>query len=335
MSLTDDDLGRRLRAADPARTPHDAPLTASHLALRDRITTTGRAPAETTPTPHRGRWPLFALPAAAAMIVALFLAWTLLPSNTPPAAAALTPDPLVYTSTPSTLEEVVRMSQEKLAAGTSPATTAERGASWTGWYLHIDNADVATSALIRPQDVICVWNADGSGTITTLAGTPYWAEDNTVALDTREAPEPGSVISTLPFDAAQAPAADPQGDTPADMRTLLTSFGLPDGASGGDVIENTRAALSWWNLTDAQHGALLSLLIETEDATVLGTTTDRAGRPVIGIAGTPSADAQTRHILLVSTQTGRIVGVETTRTEALPPIPAGAVVSYTLWGTDE
>lgn len=332
MSLPDDDLSRRLRAADPARTHRDAPLTASHLALRDRITAAGRAPAQATP--RRARWPLFALPAAAAMIVALFLAWTLLPSSTPPAAAALTPDPLVYTSTPSTLEEVVRMSQEKLAAATSPAT-AERGASWSGWYLHIDNADVATSALIRPQDVICVWNADGSGSITTLAGTPYWAEDNSIAVATGEGPEPGSVISALPFDASQAPASDPQGDSPADMRSLLASFGLPAEASGGDVIENTRAALSWWDLTDAQHGALLSLLVGTEDATVLGTTTDRAGRPVIGIAGTPSADPQTRHILLVSTQTGRIVGVETTRTEAVPPIPAGAVVSYTLWGTDE
>ena len=72
-----------------------------------------------------------------------------------------------------------------------------------------------------------------------------------------------------------------------------------------------------------------------DDLEVLGSTTDRLGRPVVGIAA-PGRGDQTA-TLLVSAESGRIVGIERSVLNDVKDlmVPAGTVVSYILWEDSE
>ena len=79
---------------------------------------------------------------------------------------------------------------------------------------------------------------------------------------------------------------------------------------------------------------MLTLIEETGGAEALGTTNDRLGRPVAGIR-VISADGVVRDDVLVSLDTGRIVGLERTVLKDDGVFPAGAIVDYRMWDIDE
>lgn len=324
-----DELGRLMRAADPARTRADVELSATQLALRDRIMHDAPSAATRSRLWWRG-WRLATIPAAAMLVVAFVAIWSIVPLGHQ-TAAALTPQPLEYEPTSATLREVVSMAQELVSE--SAATEARRGSSAVGWYLDLDYATVGDeAALITPQETARVWNPDGSGEVTIRAGKPYWADGRDSVLPHGELLAPGTILSILPFDATQAPQLQPQGGSVSDMEDLLASFGLLPDAPAGDVINAIQTVMDWWTLTDQQHVSLLEILVEHGSARLLGTTTDRAGRSVFAIEGDSRVNPQVRNVLLVSADTGRIIGAESTRVVADESLPAGSVVSYTMWG---
>jgi hypothetical protein len=53
---------------------------------------------------------------------------------------------------------------------------------------------------------------------------------------------------------------------------------------------------------------------------------------VIGITADSARFPGTRRLLLISADTGRIVAEEVLRTTPEGKLPAGSVISYTLWG---
>ncbi|WP_457101783.1 hypothetical protein [Microbacterium sp. P5_E9] len=328
MRFDDDELGALLRRLDPALTPEDTPLTVAQVVLRDRIT------GAVAPAPARRRSPLLwwsaVIPALATVVVALVVVFSLV---SVPRAVALTPTPVTFTDTGQTAKDVLALAQHALVSDGSPADP-QRESTATGWYLQIDEHQGETTVAISPQVTTLRWEPDQSGHVTVVAGTPYWADGSDNPIPPADAPSAGTFISdmTIPAGAFGAPTVDPPGATEAEMSAWLMTLGLPADADAADLIDTINLAMSYWTMTNQQHAVLLDLLLNRDDVEVAGTGTDRAGRPVIGITADSTRFPGTRRLLLIATDTGRIVAEEVLRTTAEGKLPAGSVISYTLWG---
>lgn len=324
---------RMLRAADPARTPADAPLTLAQQALRDRITAgASRAPAR---APRRRLWLGVATPlvALAAMIVALVV---VLPIGMAP-AAAYGPRPLVYQETSLTADEVIDRAIAQLEAA-SPVEQSERRSRMTSWSLgYSPDAEPEKQLVIEPFVQEVAWNEDLSATIWYWAGTPSYADGPTGEIPDEREYEPGELVSTETFEPGEYTAVFPDLLDEGAERALLDPGVLPLDANAGDVIDMVMNIHMEWTLSDDDHLGLLRLLRGYDGLRVLGTTDDRLGRHVMAVAGDRGGDPDTEVTLFLSAATGRMVGVEYVAlgTSAHLPVPPGTITSYTLWDDRE
>lgn len=312
-------LERVLSDADPARTPRDAAPDAPAIAMREKIL-------RTTDVTQRTRTRAFAwgsgfVAAAASVVIAMSLL-------TPPqGAVADTPTPLVF-SDAGTVEEIVDAANADLSAAPGPAAPERvvRSASWT---FSLDEEKV------MPLISELTWNADLSGAVTVYAGVPYEPTD-AVSNSRVEVESSGEVTTNLVMAAGEfgTPVPDPPGDTRDDMISALRAFGMPGEPNAFEVVTATTALLEQWTLTNAQHSELLALIEEAGGVDALGTSTDRLGRPVVGMRMI-SRDGAASDVVLVSAETGRIVGLETTALKDVTAAPVGAVTGYRMWGLDE
>lgn len=325
--MIDDELGRLLAASNPASTPTEAPLSVRQRALMERIVTE-------TPAPHRSlsRFALLAAAPVAAMLAIVFIAVTVLQPFAASPAAAFGPPALVFEPTNMTLNEVVRVSREQLDQSLG-VDEPVRQATSTAWNLNVsEDGTAARTTVVAPTVTELSWMEDLSGTWRVVAGQPYLAEGEG-DLASSDAPEAGAVLDERVFGPGEFPAQIPNaGDLePARLGELLSAF-APDSARAGDAFLALHAVLNEWTLTSAQHSAFLARFLEYDNLTVLGTTTDRSGRAVIGLEGPTNRPGQSA-TLLISTATGRIIGLEVTVTDGDNPlkVPSGTVISYTLW----
>ncbi len=331
MNLDDDQISRLMVNIDPAVTPLGAELTAAQRSLLERLKTGDDH--VTLPRSGGRRWwgaGVTSAVIAACAVLALVIVPNLIHS---PRAAALTPLPLTYAQPSQTAEQVLAMAKTQLAESTGPETPL-RAAEYIGWYLQVDNLPDGTSRVaISPQDTTFTWAEDRSGHHLIVAGEPYWADDATGNVPASEAPPAGEVLSETTYGVGEfdIPSTDAPGTSPDDMLKTLTGVGLPPDADTFALIETTQRLLTLWTLTTEQHATLLQLILQREGVTVLGETTDRLGRDVIGVAATASSGSGLQDTLLISADTGRIVGVETTRVTSSGSLPAGSVVAYTVW----
>lgn len=329
--MTDDEerWERMLRAADPARTPADAPLTLAQHALRDRITAgTTRAPAR---APRRGVWigittPLVAL--ATLMIVLVLV----VPFGAAP-AAAYGPRPLEYQEISLSTDEAIDHAIAQLTAGPSEGE-AERRSHVTSWSLSYSPDAVPEKQLvIEPFVRDVAWQEDLSGSIRLTAGSPFYADGPGGEIPTEAEYAAGELIGEDEYAPGEFPAAFPVL-SPDGIGATLTDAGLDfTGAFAGDIVVEITDINQQWTLTNEQHAEVLSLMSDLGGASILGETRDRLGRDVIGIASTVSYDEHTRIVTLLSPATGRIIGVEQVAlgTNEHLPVPEGTVLSYTLW----
>jgi hypothetical protein len=209
-----------------------------------------------------------------------------------------------------------------------------RGASSLGWYLAIDTDETGErSATISPQVTRITWNEDRSGRVLVVAGEPYFADGSDVTPSDSDAPPAGTVLQDMVFGPGemQVPPVEPTGASAQEMRTLLEGLGMPPDADAGSVMDGISSAFSWWTLSDAQHAGLLELLAGSGELEVLGAGEDRVGRAVTAVTAASTVHPDIRNILLISADTGRIVGMESVRLTADGDIPAGSVIAYTSW----
>jgi len=325
--MNDDELGRALRALDPARTPADSPLP---LDAERRL----REIMDRPPVRRRRRPAVFITAAAAAVVVVLTILTGVFWMPAPP-ASALTPDPLSYRELSAGLDAVVADAQRRLADGHGPEEPERRSLS-LGWYFS-GSPDDAADTVFRREWVDLHWNADLSGAIVTTAAEATNAAGDTVPAD---GPAPGTLVSELTFVPGQYStlSVDAPAPTREAMRDrLIASTGVGDAFTAGDAVNGIRRLLGEWTLTDAQEGALLQVVADAPRAHLLGETEDRLGRDVVGISGVPSAAPGYDLTLLVSRDTGRIYGVESTLRDDDPSLglPGGSVTEYTLWNVDD
>ena len=316
-------LERMLTDADPAPTPRDAVPDARALATRDRIIRT-----DTAPKRRRARavgW----LGGLAAVAASTALAFTVFSPQG--AAVAGTPSPLEFSGS-NTIAQLVDDAGVALAETPGP-TVPFRTVRTASWGFQVD-VDTKTTTVV-PQLSTLTWEPDGSGRMTIIAGVPYDPAD-AVASNAAEVTSSGEVVTDLvmaPGD-FETPWTTVPGESRDDLVAMLRSFGMPEDPTAFDVEMALTSVLDQWTLTDTQHDVLLHLLEDAGGGDALGATTDRLGRPVTGVR-VQSPDGAVSDLVLVSRDTGRIVGVERTVLKADDVFPAGAIISYQMWDLDE
>ncbi|MBP3978634.1 hypothetical protein [Microbacterium sp. BLY] len=318
-------LERVLVEADPARTPRDAQPDPRAAAVRDRIVTLTRAPQRRRRRARMTGWGAGLTAVAASAAVAFGV---LVP---PGAAVAGTPSPLVFEEAGS-LSDTVAAAEADLEVFTPPAEP-ERTSRTAFWSYNVE-VDTAQAEIV-PQFATFTWNADLSGEAVAIDGEPYDPTD-AVANGEAEVRSTGEVASHVVLAPGEfdAPVVEAPGDAGADVRALLVAFDMPEDPTAFEVVTAITSVFGQWTLTNAQHAELLALLEDAGGAEALGMSTDRLGRPVAGIR-VISADGVVRDDLLVSRDTGRIVGLERTVLKDDGVFPAGAVVDYRMWEVDE
>lgn len=326
--MTDDDLARALRRMDPAETPLDAPLP---LDAERRLRQILDRP------PVRRRRPALAWTSAAAAVVVILTIVTGVLWMPGTSASALTPKPLVYTAVPSGTgaAEVIAQAQERLAAGEGDVA-AERRSLSLGWYFSA-SPDGAEATVFRREWVDLRWNEDFSGSVVTTAAEATNADGDTVP---NVDPAPGTVVGEMRYVRNQfRPLSPAPPDASAEaMRALLTTAtGAAEDLNAGDALVGVRSVQGEWTLSNAQQSALLDVVAASPGLRALGTTEDRLGRAVVGLAGIPSVTANTEVTLLLSTETGRIIGFESALIDANTDLdlPAGSLTEYALWDAQD
>lgn len=325
-----DDLERRIRAARPVSGHRNLPL--SDRAKRELSELVLAGPAHSAPQQQtRPRWQVGGLLAIA---VALVLVAVIVPISQPaPSANAVTPPPLEWTAIDLSMDEVVEEATRALEAGPGPSEPI-REAHSVGWYYQVEIVDDrADRTVISPQVNYFRWEEDLSAYGLTLAGTPYWADDETLA-EPGDGPRPGDVLWEEWLEPGEYGPLLP--DVPGTTREEIEEFLAPrlNGhfSPAFELVIAIKTAFSEWTLTNTQHALLLSLIIDTPGFTVMGESIDRADRPVIGLSVTnPNGPQEER--LLLSRETGRIIGFETFTTEEDRYFPGEAVISYRMHET--
>lgn len=311
-------LEKALLEADPARTPRDAVPDAAARQVRDRIIRTAA-----TPHPRRRTalsWASGLAVAAAAAVVAVVVT---IPQGS---AVADTPRPLDFADAGS-VTSTVDTARDALDEGSGPESP-ERLVTTASWTFSLDDA------MIMPQLSILSWEPDLSGSVLTFDGVPYDPAD--AEANQAEVVSGGEVTSELVMQPGDfnTPVPDPPGDSREDVIAMLRAFGMPEGASAFEVSMAIGAAVDQWTLTDAQQSEMVRLLGEADGVSALGTATDRLGREVSGLR-VISPDGAVSEVLLLSADTGRIVGSERTALVATDVVPAGAITGYRMWDVDE
>lgn len=317
--ITDEELDRLLTAAAPARTPIDARPDAAAMAMLERIMATD-------PHPHRVRNRVVGWlgGAAAAVVAAVVSASLLIPSA---AAIAGTPEPLEFDGAGSVSAEIDG-AQAALTSVPGPAepTRLVRSATWSY------NVDVdAASAVIVPQLVTLQWEADQSGRVTVVDGAAYDPSD-AAANNAAEVASSGRVSMELTMAPGEfaTPVANAPGSTRAELTAALSAFGMPADPTAFDVMMATGSLLEQWTLTNAQEAEILAILEEADGVTALGASVDRLGRAVVGLR-IADPDGAASDVVLLSAETGRIVGIERTNLVDEDVLPIGAVIGYRLF----
>ncbi|MHC9044296.1 hypothetical protein ACYX8G_06940 [Microbacterium saperdae] len=311
-------LETMLRAAAPARTAADAKPNAAALLARDRILRTDQRPQRRGRTMVIG-WASGLALATASVIVA---AVVMMPQTTARAGAALSSSALS-----PTVAEVVEDAHAELAASPGPVEPRRfvKTASWNF------SVDAGTGELrVFTQLSTISWEADGSGHVVIVNSAEQdpndaeWYSHSQIPTSgsTEEFPMlPGEFLT---------PVTDPPGESLAAMREALDALQLPRDASAFEVVTAITTLLGQWTLTNAQHAALLTIIEEAGDVGIVPVTNDRLGRPVTGLR-VLSADGAVSDVVFVSTDTGRIVGLERNVIKGDDLLPAGAIMGYQLW----
>ncbi|MCM3778606.1 hypothetical protein [Microbacterium hydrocarbonoxydans] len=321
MNIPDEEIDRLFRAANPSTTRADG-LTAQAIAVRENIIRGTHAPAR-----ERQGWAWGRLAVAVTAIIAVVVIATnaLAPTQQ---AVALTPPPLRFVN-PQPLAAVVQEAQEHLESGAS--VEQERSVSSLVWGWDIDLAKKRVESV--PQIVTFEWSPETGSRSTIVAGEPFWP-DGVRPEGIEPSPyQPGETITelvTAPEDLKiPADVVSLRDGSRESVERALISLGATASASSGEILVVIGRLLSYWTLTDEQHAVLIDRLIDAGSVAVLGESTDRLGRGVVGLrVSDPTTTYQ--DTVLISRDTGRIVGIENELTVAQDFIPAG-VVGYTLW----
>ncbi|GAA2001169.1 hypothetical protein [Microbacterium ulmi] len=335
-ATTDEALDRLLSLSNPYP-PAPRGLSARAEADLARITSAH------APEPARSRlwtWGL-SLPAVAGALVALVVIIVANPFTASVPAAAMGLRPLAIAASDLDRGEAIDRAQTLLAEGHG-ITVPLREATTVAWYSHVMMDGPDKGAVISPEVTSMTWDADAmTAHIVVESGEPYRTDGGEIPTREDLSP-PGTILrddhmgaEALTYEGPDGPLLFPtarEGSGVDFYRGVFQELTGQADVTGFDVLTGIDDLLGMWTLTNEQHGSLLEILREHHDIELLGTTRDRAGRDAMAF-GALRASGDQRVVLLVSTETGRIIGSESMYLGDDPdvPIPSGSVMSYQLW----
>ncbi len=339
-----DDLERRIRAARPISGHRDLPL--SDRAKRELADLMLADSAHHAPKRRlaRRRRKVIARLSATAAIAALAVAGVLVGTSifSSQGAYAATPHLLPVTATDENAQEVLtRLSQRASEAAASG--TASSSVQVETWTLPTQVEGEEPARVILPEVYLVTQTDDGQVTQVVITGGASDAGGNPVSGP--DVPAEGQVVSeqTYPIKVEWSLDLSDSGDV------LAAHAALPGGAvlvrqffeaamgdasepSAADVIRTTNELLLAQVLSPTQQAALLAYFAELPDLSLVGTTVDRLGREGLLFMAADPAQPQYEEALIISAETGKILGTEvlyigTERTDIASP----SVVQYSVW----
>ncbi|MFC8569754.1 CU044_5270 family protein [Streptomyces sp. NPDC057245] len=267
--------------------------------------------------------------AATAVVTVIAAALLLGGASAPPAVAA--PRPLVVhaDAAPLSLDRLAERA-EAAAAGGGPAL--RRGTHVQSWSLGMsDDAPPVT----LPEERVVRWTADGRHTELVVATDPRRPGRPVIGEDEDGNPTrvgDGHVVSdtTYPPSWSDAPpAARPPHDA-GRLRAYLEEARHTGPMDTAELLDAADMLLDHWTLGARESAALVRLLADTGGLRPAGQVTDRLGR-----RGQAYVHEETgvRRMLIMDPDTGAVLGLETTFTEAQPEygVAAGDVMEYSAW----
>lgn len=317
-----------LRRANPVPSDsprfHDRPLDQHAERRLNRLLYSGR--------PRRlRRWAWTVGTAAVVGVVALTL--VLSGSTTVPAVAAPRPLTVETGSAPLPLDRLADR-----AAAADASLPLRQGTHVQSWSMGSYVGPGAPPPIVRPEETVVRWKADGSHTELVVAtdprhpGRPVITDDDD-DLGPRTV-EDGHVLSrqTYPPSWSDAPpAARPPHDAKA-LRAYLAEVNRAGPTGTTELIDTVAELLDNWTLGSRESIALVRVLAGAEELRPAGAVTDRLGRRGQAYVY-EDKEHSCRRMLIIDPVTGAVLGLEDTITKADPEarIRAGDVMSYRAW----
>lgn len=269
------------------------------------------------------RRPRIALGSGLVAVLVVALIGGLLFTRTQPAHAVTPPMLQVATSSRAPAELLDSLADSRLA-GPEPAPRI----TIHGWYLNstVDQSGELSHVATEPQVTAVEFQRDQSIRRRTTAGTPFPGQAS------EGLPKPGTYLGEDRFTAHELDGIYPL-PIPTDPTLLRLWLEHVEGRSGltaGSAIEAMTGLITARQISAAQEAAFLRLLGSMPDVAVLGTTTDRLGRPG-WIFRAASSNPSFEQRLIVS-KDGILLATESIYVGSDHPLlTPPSVVSYAAW----
>lgn len=252
----------------------------------------------------------------------------------PAEARAATPPLLATQAMPNdSLAEV--LGELQVDAGGQPDRSGLRRivTQWWGLASDVDAHGTIVASRVEPRRRVAALRAKGGiNSYTDYVAQAYDTAGNPVS--GADLPTVGTKLDTVKLSADQQVFAHTPPTDPRRFGAYLEDALGADSASPPALhaISGIGALLSERRLTPGESAALLGYLGTLRDLSLLGSSMDRLGRPVIVLAAPVVAGSQLR--LLIDEGTGAVRGTEVVysgsdRTDIASP----AVTEYVVWET--
>jgi hypothetical protein len=337
--MSDDlDLERLMRAADPARTPADAPLTLRAEADLARITAGRESARPDIRRPWTRRW--FAIPAVAFLVLMIFAVVNVLPiDGQVDRAEAGTPPILTPKGESVPTGEAMAKAIRQLGEATRASDIPRRESEFQAWYVNTEvGAPGESSSTVSPRNTEIHWKEDLSGSQLITVGRPFSAVDGTTEVPLEAAAgKEGDVVRDESFSRGRLVVSfrDPAPVDPVAMRDyLVENGGVVDATDPVELLDAVAELMNFWTLTPAQHSAILQMLSTMPGVESYGNVEDRLGRAGFAFRLTsPEPDAHFYSLLVVDAETGRILSLETIYLGGIAELSIAppAVIRYLAW----
>lgn len=320
-----------MRAADPARTPPHAALSARAEQDLVRIVRNEAPPRRIRSAEHGRRNRRIVLAAAIVAIIVLIQHGVGVTGTTPPAIAATLP---ILQGDGQLIPLGSAVTRGVRALTTNPADS-KRGSSYSAWYVNTDvSADGTPISYVSPQDVTMTWNPDLSGRFLAVAAQPLVDADAAQAADV---PNPGTVLDDSTFKAGEAGIAfqtSPPTTEEAMRKYLVSGAGVKNDRDPLQVLDAATQLLNEWRLGSRAQTALLKVLGGLDGITPLGSLNDRLHRNGIGFVARSDTDHRFEAMFSIDIDTGALLTVERIYLGGVAEytnVKAPSVVSYIAW----
>lgn len=354
--LNDAELDGLVASLDPLRGVAEGPMSEREWALLRRITADARGaeaaraadtPAASVPVAEapgadaiahhrvprrprrlaRRRLAFVILATALAVVVGTVSVTFLRPND----AVATAPHPLGVTAIDESIADVLDAAIAQLEDAGGPAEALRESASISWKTMPAENGRADAEPMVYPIISRLQRESDGSSRRLVATALPYPSDGTTTTDADRVVPQGDTVTEDTVF--APGELYTPYDDLSlgASIEEVRAILYVGEEPAAWDVFSGVNRAFRSLTLSNAQQAQVLTLLKDVPGLRVMGTATDRLGRPVAILQSDPVPITDVRETLHLSLETGRIVGAESFLAAPLGKMPAGAVVLYTAW----